>query len=236
MREEALAALDRVTSYYEDQMWAGGSDHPALQYLMGERRFTEQTLRQFRIGFAPLTPIASAVTPTDLEILKSLGHVYDNGKDMFSGRVTFPIADDQGRTRGFGARIMVSAPHAEKYINSPTSFVFRKADYMFGMSHAREAIFIANNAIACEGYTDVLAFHQTGKPIAVGAMGTYFTLGQLLQIGRYTMNLYTAFDMDSAGDEATKKSREMARAMAFRLGYLPFPDGMDPDEYLIPKS
>jgi len=156
---------------------------------------------------------------------------------MFAGRVTFPITDQQGRPRGFSARLMSKAPNAVKYINSGSSFVFRKADYLFGMDHAREAVWKANNAIVCEGFTDVLAFHQTGKPIAVGAMGTYFTLPQLLQVAQYTMNLYMAMDPDAAGEVAAEKAVEMARSMGFKLGLIEFPDGMDPDEFLIrPQS
>lgn len=238
MKKAILATLERVTAYYEAQLWDGGPESAPLQYLAGldkgQRGFTEETLRKFRIGYCPVSPIVA--TPTDIEILKSIGHVYSNGADMFAGRVTFPIMDQQGRPRGFGARLMTSTPSSVKYINSGSSEVFRKADYLFGMDQARESVWKANNAIVCEGYTDVLAFHQTGHPIAVGPMGTYFTQNQLLLLGQYSMNLHLTFDPDPAGDEATRRSTEMARQMGFAVSQIEFPGGMDPDEYLIHGS
>lgn len=238
MKERLHQLLHKLTSYYEENLWGGGVASPPLQYLMGQRNFTEEMIRKFRIGFAPNPSALEAhFTPTEFDLLASIGHVYEGSKvDLFVNRVIFPVMDPQGRPCGFSGRIMSGDPDARKYINSGSSEVFKKGDFLFGLNLARESVWKANNVILCEGYTDVIAFHQTGTPIAVGAMGTHFTESQLLLLGQYSMNLHLTFDADAAGDIATQKSKEMALKMGFKVSQIVIPGGMDPDEYLLPKS
>lgn len=233
-----LQLVEKLTSRYEEALWSAGPDSEPLQYLMGTRGFTEETLRSFRVGFAPKdADLTHHFTPTELGMLREIGHVYEGSTlDIFVNRVVFPVMDPQSRPRGFSGRIMTGDPDSRKYINSRTSEIFRKGDFLFGLDRAREAIWKANNVVLCEGYTDVLAFHQTGRPIAVGAMGTHFTQNQLLLLGQYSTNLHLTFDADDAGDLATQKAKDMALSMGFRLDQLVIPGGQDPDEYLIPKS
>lgn len=234
MKEKYLDVLEKVTSFYEENLQHSQSGQ---DYLLEKRLFTEDTLRKFRIGYAPAKPdLRPHFTPAEIALLGELKHTREGTPlDRFSDRVTFPIMDDQGRPCGFSARSMAEVDDAYKYINSGSSPVFKKGNFVFGLNLARESIWKANNVIVCEGFTDVMAFHQTGKTIAVGAMGTHFTQQQLILIGKYSMNLYLTFDADEAGDKATYESRLMAQKMGFKVGRIEIPQGLDPDDYLIPK-
>ena len=83
----------------------------------------------------------------------------------------FPLADVRGRVRGFGARQMPGG-EPPKYLNSPEGPLFRKNEVLYGLDRARSAIATAGRAIVVEGYTDVLALHQSGTANAVASMGT----------------------------------------------------------------
>ena len=116
-----------------------------------------------------------------------------------------PIRDVQGRTIGFGARILREDPArpAPKYMNSPQTPLFDKGNVLFGLDMARKAIRDADLAVLVEGYMDVMMSHQVGVCNVVAGMGTALTETQMRQLKRYTSNITLALDPDAAGDHAT---------------------------------
>ena len=173
--------------------------------------------------------------------------------DRFRGRLMIPIRDVQGRTIGFGARILREDPArpAPKYMNSPQTPLFDKSNVLFGLDMARKAIRDADLAVLVEGYMDVLMSHQVGVCNVVAGMGTALTETQMRQLKRYTSNLTLALDPDAAGDHATLRGLETARQSLERewepvisptglvrqesrlkaqLRIAALPDGLDPDE------
>ena len=80
-----------------------------------------------------------------------------------------------------------------------------------------------------------MAFHQVGKVVAVACGGTYATDHQLAIIGRYTRNLFLAFDADEAGDAVTNNTAKIAKSMGFKVAYLTTTRGKDPAEVLLSK-
>ena len=90
----------------------------AREYLLG-RGFTEETLREFRVGYAPApwerivrrsrSRPASATRSCSPPGWRSASRQRpDELIDRFRGRIMFPTADARGRVRGFGARAMGS--------------------------------------------------------------------------------------------------------------------------------
>ncbi len=240
-KERALRLVEKLTRYYEEQL-RGEAGEKGLSYLTAPkpvgRGFTEETVKTWRLGYSPDSgDLSGAFTITEMRLLEELGHLSPGtGRDRFAGRVVFPIMDDGGSPRGFAGRIMSKEKNAAKYINSPSHQWFRKGDSLYGIQLARKSVFAANNAIVCEGFTDVIAAHQTGRPIAVSIMGTYFTRHQLLLLGRYSMNLHLMFDPDDAGTAATERSITEAQTMGFTISKVKLPDGLDPDDYFLPNS
>ena len=124
-----------------------------------------------------------------------------------------PIRDVQGRTIGFGARILREDPArpAPKYMNSPQTPLFDKGNVLFGLDMARKAIRDADLGVLVEGYMDVMMSHQVGVCNVVAGMGTALGETQMRQLKRYTGNITLALDPDAAGDHATLRGLEAAR-------------------------
>ena len=55
--------------------------------------------------------------------------------DRFRGRIMFPLADDRGRTLGFGARTM--GDEKPKYLNSPETPLYHKSEAVFGLARGQ---------------------------------------------------------------------------------------------------
>ncbi|MEK7472052.1 MAG: CHC2 zinc finger domain-containing protein, partial [Patescibacteria group bacterium] len=121
-------ALDLATKYYQQALVKSPS---AQDYLLKKRGFTEATLTNFRLGYAPDSDngLVSALKKrgfTEDEI-KAAGlgtQRYRGFGDMFRGRIMVPLKDPQGAVIGFTARILVDDPNAPKYFNTPQTLLY----------------------------------------------------------------------------------------------------------------
>lgn len=227
----AFDVIERLTAWYEHCL---KSEQAALHYLHSDRKFTSDTIAGFRLGYAP-AKFDLECSDEELAMLSELGYVTlsDSGiHHNYEGRVMFPITDSIGRVRGFSGR-RVGNGRTIKYYNSAETFFFKKSELLFGLEQSRRSIFLNNKAIVCEGFTDVLAFHQKGIRIAVACMGTSLTKQHMNHLYRYTDTLYFAFDADGSGKEALSKSVNLAKKYHMNYGVQKFPDGQDPAEYLL---
>ena len=131
----------------------------------------------------------------------------DDGRqrDLFRGRLMFPIRDSEGRLAGFGGRSLDDSE--PKYLNSPQSEVFDKSRILYAMDRARDDI-RKNGAVIVEGYMDAIAAHQAGFRNVVASMGTALTEPQVDAIRRMTNRVTMALDQDAAGQQATLRSLE----------------------------
>ena len=123
----------------------------------------------------------------------------------------FPLADDRGRTLGFGARTM--GDEKPKYLNSPETLLYHKSEALFGLDKARASAGKEDRVYVVEGYTDVLALVQAGIPNVVASMGTSLTEQQLRRLARVTSNLYLCFDSDAAGIGAMSRALALGRRL-----------------------
>ena len=178
-------ALEAAAQLFEDALTTReGRD--ALLYA--ERRgLTGETLKEFRIGFAPNAKDALKTALlkqgfTEAQLLEA-GLVIkpDDGRptyDRFRNRLTIPILDAKSRVIAFGARAL--DPDAEpKYLNSPETRLFDKGSSLFNFARARKAAFDKGELVVVEGYMDVIALHQAGFAHAVATLGTAFTERQM---------------------------------------------------------
>ncbi len=235
-RERLMELLERAAVFYERYLWDSAEAAPARAYLL-ERGLTEETLKTFRVGYAPSTwdklmQLARVGNYTHKEMFdaglatrggKTEGRLYDR----FRRRIMFPLQDQRGRVLGFGARAL-GVDQQPKYLNSPDGEIFHKGDIVYGAHHARVAAAKADEVIAAEGYMDVLALHQAGMKNVVGVMGTSLTDKQVGELAKLAKTVLLALDADAAGQEAMLRAQRVAASSSLSLRVVPLPKGLDP--------
>ena len=222
---------------------------PVLHYVRETRGLSDDAVKSFQLGFAPeswdfmlralrdLGYRDDDIADVGLAVRNETGRVYDR----FRNRLMIPIRDERGRVVGFGGRALQSDEGA-KYINSPQSALFDKSRLLFGLDRGRSAIRDSGTAVIVEGYMDVIQAHQAGFLNVVAQMGTAMTERQIRLITpRYANRIVLALDSDEAGQNAARRSLEVAREtlssdfagkLSADIRILQMPEGKDPDDYL----
>jgi DNA primase len=151
--------------------------------------------------------------------------------DRFRNRIMFPIFDVHGNGVGFTGRVLGETKEA-KYVNTPETTAYRKSAVLYGLDKAKGEIRRDDLAVIVEGNMDVVSSHQFGVTNVVAASGTALTSEQLTLLKRFTNNLAIAFDQDNAGNAATLRGLDLARAQDFNIKIITLPPeaGKDPDE------
>ena len=245
-----LETLEAAAAFYESSLW--GPDGKAARDYLRRRGLDEDTIRRFRLGWAPadrqaLRRALAGDFPEPLLIEAGLLHRRPEGEafDYFRGRVMFPIGDRAGRVIAFGGRVLgANGPGAgqPKYLNSPDSPVFVKGRVLYGWSAARAAASDSAAAsdlkdpIVTEGYMDVIALHRAGFASAVAPLGTALTEWQLQELWRLGPEPILCFDGDAAGQRAA--ARALRRALPLlqpgrSLRFAALPAGEDPDSLIV---
>ncbi|MDD5606664.1 MAG: DNA primase [Candidatus Pacebacteria bacterium] len=210
----------------------------AKEYLL-KRGFTEKSIKDWKIGYSPekwstLGDFLISRGYKREEIVEAGLALQNQDKfyDRFRARIMFPIFNVQKQVIGFGGRVFLEKDTA-KYINTPATLLYDKSRVLYGLDKASLFIRKKDNCILTEGYIDVIMSHQVGINNTVAVSGTALTSFQLNIIKRYTNNLVIAFDMDLAGDSATKRGIEMAQSLGFEIKVVLMPQGLDPADIVV---
>lgn len=208
----------------------------ALEYLKS-RGLGKPTIEEFGVGYAPNSweSLTKFLLKRGFELkdLITSGIVVpskEGGYDRFRGRITFPLFDSQGKLRGFSGRVLYAAE--PKYINTPQTPIFDKSRFLFGINLARGEIRNRNEAVLVEGEMDVMLSHQAGAKFVVACKGTALTEGQIDLLKKYTENLSLCFDMDLAGDSASRRGIEMADKAGLNIKIIELTGGKDAAEVI----
>ena len=251
-RKTLLGALEAAAAFYEARL-ASPAGALARNYLE-ERGLDAETIRRFRLGWAPddrqaLHRSLSRDFPESLLIESGVLRRPSNPAggepiDYFRSRLMFPIGDRTGRVIAFGGRVIPgSRPGADgqpKYLNSPESALFEKGRVLYGWAAARAGLSrgapsAQPGVIVVEGYMDVIALHRAGLPTAVAPLGTALTDFQLHDLWRLGSEPVLCFDGDAAGQRAA--ARALYQALPFlgagrSLRFTSLPTGEDPDSLI----
>lgn len=218
----------------------------ALEYL-AKRNISEQTRKQFHIGYAPdgrenfiAYAAKNGYSPRDC-VKAGLATEKQNGgiSDKFRDRLMIAIQNQSGVVVAFGGRDL--APKQEgferpKYMNSPDTALYNKSEILFGLNHSRGAISKENAVIIVEGYFDLISLYQGGVQNVVAASGTALTEIHANILSRYAKTAYLVFDGDAAGRKATHRTIEIVlpKGIVPRVFALARPDGtkIDPDNFV----
>jgi DNA primase len=257
-RGALLPALEAACAFFERTLRMP-EGRAALEYLRG-RGLIDQTIAEFRLGFAPdargalkaallrdkfaeerLVEAGLLIKPDDSS--KGLGAAAaPSGADKpaargtydrFRGRVMFPIEDRQKRVVAFGGRIIGEGE--PKYLNSPETPLFHKGFTLYGLARAVQAARQSGEIVVVEGYMDVIALHQAGIRVAVAPLGTALTEDQIRLLWRVAPEPILCFDGDAAGQRAAGRALERALPLlkpGFSLRFAFLPAGDDPDSLI----
>lgn len=230
-RQDLFDALSRATEWYHQRLLSGPDSAKARSYLRS-RGLTSEEVRRFKIGWAPdaWDQLARAMKlPDEIWIQSGLGFINKGRRqtDAFRARILFPIMDVSGNPVAFGGRVL-PGEDGPKYKNSSESAVYAKSRTLYGLNWAKAAIVQADEAVVCEGYTDVIGFHSAGIQTAVATCGTALTEEHLAGLRRFARRVVLAFDADSAGRSAAERVYEWERSHDLEIAVADLPNGVDP--------
>src|SRR5690606_37928471 len=102
-----------------------------------------------------------------------------------------------------------------------------KSKILYGIDKAKSEIKQKDSIFLVEGNLDVLAANQAGIKNSVAVSGTALTSDHINIIKRYTNKVKMCFDMDSAGENATKKSMKLCFEKDMNVHVVELPSGKD---------
>lgn len=234
-RQDLVGVMDRAQAEFA-RLLHTPQGAAGLAYLRG-RGLSDATIARFGLGWSgegrgSLVRALAPIEPDRLEECGLLRPADENGprRELFWGRVTFPIRDRRGRAISFGGRTLGDGK--PKYINGPETRLFQKKHQLYALDLAREGA-RRGRLVVVEGYMDVIALHQAGFTGAVAPMGTALTVEQLEALWRVSPAPVLCFDGDAAGGRAAVRAAELAMPLISAERSLLFarlPNGQDPDD------
>jgi len=259
-RQRILHICELATKFFEKQLCETKTGKKAKEYLIS-RKILQNSIKKWRLGYAPdtwrgLSDFLVSKGYKRGEIVKAGLAIEPEDEqkttpyDRFRGRIMFPIFYLQGQVVGFGGRTtedikIISGARKgspdiqhlkSKYINTPNTPVYDKSRILYGLHEAKVEIRKKDNCILVEGYTDVILSSQAGVKNVVSTSGTALTPYQLKILSRYTKNLILGFDMDIAGEAATRKGIDIAQLQGFDIKIVSLPEGRDPADVISKSS
>lgn len=252
-----LQQINEAAWAFFQKLLASRQGEGARAYL-AQRGLLPATVEEFGLGLSP------AGGTTLIEHLTALGYRPEAivaagvatqaeqgpARDLFRGRLTFPIHDGEGRLSGFGGRALDGSE--PKYLNSPRTELFDKGRLLYALHRARRSMQQDGEAVVVEGYMDAIVAHQAGFRNVTASMGTALTEHQVALLRGAARRVVLALDADAAGQEATFRSLEtswqvfqdqvVARLRVGTLYQRPaevslriavLPPGKDPDEVIL---
>ncbi len=232
-REALVAATEAAVAFYTDTLKTGADAGAARAYVRS-RGYDGDIVDRFRLGYSPsdwdrlVVHLRELGVRDDVMVAAGLASRTRKGGvvDRFRGRLMFPIFDLRGDPVGFGARLLEG--DGPKYLNSPETPIYHKSRLLYGLNWAKSEIVRSGASVVVEGYTDVIAFHLAGMPVAVATCGTALGVEHLDLLRRFSERVVLAFDADEAGTGAALRGFEKSVPGDLDLRVAALPEGRDP--------
>ncbi len=233
---DKLFEIENATcEIYERELWKR-ENLKILDYLR-DRGLTDETIKAYRLGFAPqggdiIVHELGQIGFSKDDLIKAGVAKERNGRllDQFFHRITFPIMNPSGKVVAFTARVLDDA--LPKYINTPETVIYHKSTILFNFDKAKEQIRKQDHVIVVEGQMDAIFSYQAGVKNVVASSGTALTETQLDLIKRFTKNIKMSFDVDNAGQKATRRAIELAWEREYNIKVIAIPEGKDPADLI----
>ncbi len=228
----------KIAKFYHQLLFIHSSSEIARYYLK-ERGVSEETIRNFLIGFAPFEGriLASYLRSSEADFKKAeevgLVKKIEDGSylDLFRGRIVFPIFNVKGECVGFGGRTLEKEVEP-KYLNTPESKVYRKSEILYGLYQAKEFLKKENEGFVVEGYFDFLSLWEKGIRNVVASCGTALTEKHIKILKSLTNNWNIFYDGDVAGRKAALRTISLFLKESILPKVVTLPEGEDPDSWV----
>ncbi|WP_026922870.1 DNA primase [Glycomyces arizonensis] len=243
LKQRLLEAHTAAALFYTGQLVE--PEAQIARRFLADRGFDRDAAATFGCGYAPdawdaLTKhlrakgfTAEELTGAGLAKPSRTGNLIDR----FRRRLVWPIRDSSGSTIGFGARKLFEDDQGPKYLNTPETPLYKKSQVLYGIDLARREIAKTGRVVIVEGYTDVMACHLAGVPVAVATCGTAFGAEHIRILRRFLFDSESAngrivftFDGDEAGQRAALKAFDEEQRFVSQTYIAVTPDGQDPCE------
>lgn len=244
LRKQLLDVHEAATQYFQQNLRSPEAAR-AREYMSG-RGITDETVKTFRIGYAPdsfndIRERLAKFFPEDVLRASGLfsfkeGDASGSMYAKFRRRVMFPICNEAGKPIAFTGRALettaADGKTVAKYMNSPETALYAKGHVLFNLDKAKGAIKANNGALLVEGQMDCVSVFMGGLQSVVATSGTAFTEHQVRLLGRFTKTVVLNFDPDSAGQNAAEKTIASLVEEGFDVRVLTLGGGLDPDQYV----
>ncbi len=245
LRRQLIDIHEAATQYFQQALQSPEAAR-AREYLSSRAMQTE-TVGLFRMGYAPddYNHMREALgRHFNDETMRASGlfsskDQNDEGRPTgtlyakFRKRITFPIANEQGKTIAFTARALDSDEKSgPKYLNSPETPLYTKGQVLFNLDKAKAAIRQQDYALLVEGQMDCIRVFTAGIQPVIATSGTAFTEHQVRLLSRFTKRVVLNFDPDTAGANASEKSLALLTEAEFEVRVVTLEGGLDPDRFV----
>ena len=248
LRRQLMDLHEAATQYFEAMLRSPAAAR-AREYLSG-RGVSPESVQKFRIGFAPddFNDMRERLGQHfGDETLRASGLFSSSEKNddgaptgplyaRFRKRITFPIANEQGKTIAFTARALDELDDkgrtVAKYINSPETLLYTKGNLLFNLDKAKQAMRDNDFALLVEGQMDCISVYMAGIHNVLATSGTAFTEMQVRLLSRFTKRVVVNFDPDQAGAAAAEKSVALLTEEGFEVKVIALEGGLDPDRFV----
>lgn len=246
LRRQLTDIHEAATQYFEAQLKSPSAAR-AREYLTG-RGVSPETITRFRLGYAPddFNDMRDRLKPHfNEEVLRASGLFSSKESPdgspqpiyaRFRKRITFPIANEAGKTIAFTARALEATDDkgrdVAKYLNSPETQLYSKGHVLFNLDKAKAAIRTHDFALLVEGQMDCISVFMAGIQNVLAVSGTAFTEMQVRLLSRFTKRVIVNFDPDTAGATAAEKSIALLTEEGFDVKLVTLDGGLDPDRYI----
>ncbi|MCP4601898.1 MAG: DNA primase [Proteobacteria bacterium] len=236
--------LEETATFFENRLRE--AEGLTARELLKSRGIDEETVRQFRLGYAPDSWSSLIdyfktrnVGPKELEevglaLVRRSGGFYDR----FRNRIVFTIMDPSGQPIAFSARAIEgdSQEQTAKYINSPETAEYTKGKVLYGLYQARVPLSKVGEAVLVEGNFDVVSLAQAGVHNVVSPLGTALTSDQAALLRRRVERVIVMFDGDAAGRNAAIRTFSILAGAGLASYVASLPTGEDPDSLVRHKG
>jgi DNA primase len=244
LRKQLIDAHEAATQYFQQALQTPEAAR-AREY-MTTRGITAETIAKFRLGYAPesFNDMRDRLGKYfNEEVLRASGlFSWKEQEDGSAGqmyarfrkRITFPIANEQGKVIAFTARALdeQDAKAGPKYMNSPETALYTKGQVLFNLDKAKAAIKSKDAALLVEGQMDCISLFMAGVDNVIATSGTAFTEHQVRMLARFTRRVWLNFDPDNAGQNAAEKTLSLLVEEGFEPRVITLEGGLDPDRFV----